>query len=447
MGSSIILAANRLPATLVQINGVKQWQPSPGGMAAALTPVQKKWRAKWIGWSGLHEAPKDLPPFSEGLQGLHIKAELYDRYYNGIANGILWPAFHGLQAEPYARANWDAYKQVNNQFADAIAATAKPNDLIWVHDFHLLLLPALLRERGLKNTIGLFLHIPFVGRQHLTFPNVRELLSGLLAADICGVQTKRDARELLACLKAAFPKTSLPPIRDFPIGIDYDRYSNAHQQQDVQDIFTTIQQNTKDKHVVLSVSRLDYTKGIITQLRAVERAVKLGLKNTRYKLIVSPSREGVGAYQTLKKTIDVEVARLERELPGVVDYQYVNTPFAEICAWFMRADTALVTPLVDGMNLVAKEYLAAKPDWQNGVLVLSTQAGAAAQLDQALLVDSNDEAAIAQALLQAQTMPASERRRRAQAIRHNLQTQDVFWWAEQFLDALKDVKSLTKSPW
>lgn len=434
--SSIILAANRLPATLVDIDGSKQWQPSPGGMAAALTPVQKKWHAQWVGWSGLHKASRDLPPFSDGLHGLHIAHKLYEPYYNGLANSVLWPAFHGLAPEPFREQAWRAYQTVNQLFADTIAARAQPRDLIWIHDFHLLLVPALLRQRGLTNNIGLFLHIPFAGQDYLKFPHARALLKGLLGASLIGVQTDGDAARLTACLRHWFPGAALPVIKSFPIGIDYQQYRAAHEQSDVQALFGDIQTATAGRYVVLSVSRLDYTKGIITQLRAVERAVKKGLQNVCYKLIVAPSREGVDAYRTLKKDIEAEVARLEHELPGVVDYQYRNTPFAEVCAWFMRADTALVVPLIDGMNLVAKEYLAAKPGDRSGVLILSTKAGAAAQLTEALLVDPTDEAAIAQALLQAQAMPASEQRRRAQAIRRNLRDQDVFWWAEQFITTL-----------
>lgn len=437
--SSIILAANRLPATLVQVGGSKQWQPSPGGMAAALTPIQKKWHAHWIGWSGLHEPPDDLPPFSPGLEGLHIPAELYNHYYNGMANGVLWPAFHGLQAESLSEEAWKAYVEVNNLFADTIAAKARPGDLIWIHDFHLLLVPTLLRKRGLQNKIGLFLHIPFAGEKYLAFPHARTLLGGLLGTSLCGVQTEADAQKLTDCLRHLFPKTKLPPIRNFPIGIDYQLYHSAYKKTAVRVMLDEIQKATAGRYVVLSVSRLDYTKGITTQLRAVERAVKKDLKNTYYKIIVAPSREGVGAYQTLKNDIDAEIARLQQELPGVIDYQYRNTPFNEVCAWFLRADTTLVSPFIDGMNLVAKEYLATKQD-QKGVLILSTKAGAAAQLTDALLVDPYNEEAIANALLQAQAMPAGEQRRRASAIRRNLREQDVFWWAEQFISALDKTK-------
>lgn len=433
----LILAANRLPATLTEVGGVKHWAVSPGGMAAALTPVQKKWQAHWVGWSGLAEATKDLPPFSPGLQGLHIPQTLYDGYYNGIANGMLWPAFHGLPPGAFTEKAWQAYQAVNNYFADAIAASAKPDDLIWIHDFHLLLVPTLLRKRGLQNKIGLFLHIPFAGQQYLSFPHAKELLAGLLHVNLCGVQTARDKQNLTSALNTLFTQTTLPPIRAFPIGIDYQLYSTAHRLPEVRELLQDITQKTAQKYVVLSISRLDYTKGIITQLRAVERAVKSGLQHTLYKLIVSPSREGIGAYQSLKIKIDAEVARLQRELPGVVDYQYRNTPFNEICAWNIRADAALVMPVIDGMNLVAKEYLAAKPSGKTGVLVLSNQAGAADQLGQALLASPTDESAIAQALLQAQAMPKTEQQRRAGAIKHNLKSQDVFWWAEKFITALE----------
>ncbi len=405
-------------------------------MAAALSPIQKKWQAQWIGWSGLHEPLKDLPPFSAGLEGLHIASELYELYYNGMANGILWPAFHGIQPETFSEKAWKAYVTVNKLFADAIAAKANPQDLIWIHDFHLLLVPALLRELGLRNKIGLFLHIPFAGQQHLAFPHNRELLEGLLGCSLLGVQTESDAQKLTACLRDLFPAATLPAIRSFPIGIDYQLYHDAHKQPDVRALFEDIQKATTDQYVVVSISRLDYTKGIITQLRAVERAVKSGLKNTHYKLIVAPSRESVGAYKTLKNDIDTEVSRLQKELPGVIDYQYRNTPFNEVCAWFIRADVALVAPLIDGMNLVAKEYFAAKPESQAGVLILSTKAGAAAQLSQALLVDPTDENAMAKALLQARAMTLNEQQQRAKVIRQNLSEQDVFWWAKNFITSL-----------
>lgn len=438
MKAKIILAANRLPATLVKTASGKQiWHVSPGGMAAALTPVQKYLHATWIGWSGVSEANNQLPPFPRNLQGLFINNATYNRYYNAVANGALWPAFHGLTPAPFSQTDWRAYRAVNNQFAKAITATAGPDDLIWVHDFQLLLVPELLRKHGCRQKIGLFLHIPFTGQTWRQVPHITDILRSLLGADLIGVQTARDARHLTQALKQAFPAATLPRITHIPIGIDYGHFHQAASLAATQQHLTAITQQTRDKYVVLSISRLDYTKGIITQLRAIEHAVQHGMQNVIYKSIVAPSREGVGAYQKLRNEIEAEVARLATTIPGVIDYQYKNAPFAQVCAWYARADTLLVTPLVDGMNLVAKEYLAAKPQDQDGVIILSKTAGAAEQMQQALLVNPKNIADIAGNLLRAQAMPASERRQRAAAIRQNLQTQDVFWWVKQFISEIR----------
>jgi trehalose-6-phosphate synthase len=407
-------------------------------MAAALTPVRKKWQALWVGWSGLPETPQNAPPIPPGLQGLHVNANDYIRYYNHVANGALWPAFHGFKPEHiFSETDWRAYAAVNQRFTQTIAANAGPDDLIWVHDFHLLLVPSFLRKQGLQHKIGLFLHIPFVQQTVMKLPHARTILNSLMHSDICGVQTERDAQQLTACLSKLFPKAKLPRIQAFPIGIDYQHYQTAHSQAAVRHHHEQIQKSTGGKYVVLSVSRLDYTKGIVMQLRAVEHAIRRGMKNVCYKLIVAPSRESIGSYQQLKTAIDEEVSRFQKKIPGVLDYQYRNADFSELCAWYIRADALLVTPLIDGMNLVAKEYLATKPENQDGAIILSAQAGAAAQLKQALLVDPYDEAAIAVALTKAQLMPAAERRSRTLAIRQNLRREDVFWWAETFIQALE----------
>lgn len=441
----LIVVANRLPVSLVEDpNGTLSLKTSPGGMAAALAPVLSNPSTIWVGYAGSAQLPSPQRLTKLGmpnqLHPLAIPDELYARYYLGVANGSLWPICHGMRPRRmHDQEDWQAYTAVNTQFADAIASVAGPNDVIWIHDFHLFLLPKLLRKRGIHNRIGHFLHVPFPSPSTFShLPHYQEILDSLCTADLCGVQTARDVRHLRSCLKTfAANKSMHPHIQAFPVGIDYTKYNTAPNLPAVRKQTQMLRRRLAGRKVIFSLSRLDYTKGILEQLDAIEQLLMSG-REVVYKLVVAPSREDLGEYRQLKQSIDERVAQINEHFTGstaTLDYEYRNMGFEELASWYCCADVMLVTPLIDGMNLVAKEYIATRPN-NDGVLVLSKTAGAAGQLKDALLVNPRDTAAVTRALQQALAMPGSERHQRNLALRKNVEIEDAYHWAQSFQASL-----------
>lgn len=438
MPQTLFVASNRLPVTLQQTENGWRLNPSGGGLASALAAVSKAQKPVWIGWPGAREAlshkeQNDIS-FPEGLVPVYLTQLQVVAYYDTIANNVLWPTLHGLAPtiKPTAR-DWRVYGDVNALFAKTIAARATATSVIWIHDYHLMLLPETLRSAGVASKIGFFLHTPFP-EQFAYAP----LLQSLALCDVVGFQTQRDADNFMRCLKAAgiAPKKKAI-IRAFPIGIDHALY--ARQSQQVRQAAASLRASLGDQKVVLSVSRLDYTKGIVDQLRAMERVFRThpDPKSLTYVLIVAPSREGAWGYSTLANEITAEVERINGAL-GSEDWQPIhylayNHSFVDVNAWYAVADVMLNTPIVDGMNLVAKEYIAAHPD---GALVLSNTAGAAAQLQEAILVPPKDIEAIAKGIFQALALPAAERHARWRAMNANVREQDVFQWSDNFFISL-----------
>ena len=381
------------------------------------------------------------------LKPLSLSKKAYKSYYGNFANGSLWPVFHGLQPRRvFDEEDWQIALGVVQQFADKIIELAEPDDYIWIHDFHLIMLPKLLREAGLRNRIGFFLHTPFSQPEVFqSLPHSREMIDSLRAADVCGFQTSNDAEgysKSKEALGIKDEKRAPQLIGVYPVGIDYASYATAFQRDAVRKHSARIADLYGDKTIILSISRLDYTKGIVEQLRAVEEFL-MQADNPRsylYKLIVAPSRESLTEYQQLSQEIQATVTEINNRLasPGWVPIDYDNraVPTDEVVAWFAKADVMLVTPQIDGMNLVAKEYIAAKID-NHGLLILSNSAGAAHQLKQALLVDPNNHSEIVSALRQANTMPQHERRKRFLAMRQNVRSEDAYFWGNKFSEDLE----------
>lgn len=446
MEAKFIIAANRLPVTIRETSSALRIQPSPGGAAAALNPILAEPSTVWVGYSGLERLvskeelqANGLPP---KLEPVCIPGDVYQKYYLRVANGALWPVFHGfVPRRMYTQTDWEAYVAANTAFAERIANIAKPQDSIWVHDFQLMLVPGMLRRYGLKNRLGFFLHIPFATPDLLqSLPHCREIMKSLCAADLVGVQTPRDVGLFAQCVKAQNIQNS-PPVHEFAVGIDYAAYHAASQLPQVKAYLRDITQRQTGKHVIFSMSRLDYTKGILQQLKAVGMVLARHpeAQNITYKLIVAPSREELGEYKDLKGAINKCVKDINRRFPWrPIHYEYRNLHFQELAAWYCRTDIMLVTPLVDGMNLVAKEYIAVKPAGK-GVLVLSQAVGAAEQLQSAVLVDPHDVASIAAGIQQALSMRPGERGRRHQALLRNVATENASNWAQTFKDALHNI--------
>jgi len=447
MRGRIIVVSNRLPLNIVEKDGQLVADRSIGGLATALSAVFSRYEPLWVGWTGLR---KVLP--AEVLQNLdlpksvvpvQLPKRLVEYFYDTVSNRAIWPVLHGLEpAIHITDADWDGYLQATKRFATTIRQLIQPDDVLWLHDLHLLMLPAALRELGVENKIGFFLHSPFPPEDYfLRLPQASQFLSSLCQVDVLGLQTAPDADAFWETLKTARLMDQPGLVRVIPIGIDYLQYQAAAARSDVQKRLAHIKAAQTAPRNILSISRLDYTKGIIQQLRAVERFLQQQPEPQQfsYTLVVAPSRETVPEYRQLKREIAREVTRINKHLarPGwlPVDYHYENIPFVEVTAQYLAADVLLLAPIADGMNLIAKEFVATKA--ADGMLVISRTMGAAYQLREAVQVDPTDVQSIADGLQQAFTLAPSECRARAEQLRAGVQAQDVFWWAERFMRALE----------
>jgi trehalose 6-phosphate synthase/phosphatase len=450
MVSRLIVASNRLPASVVETHDGLSLSRSNGGLATALASLFKQETSLWVGWTGLrrHISEKELahlamPPY---LAPINLSNAEVSLYYDQFANGIMWPVAHGLApTETFTNAQWSATQQVTSHFADTIKQLLKPSDCIWIHDYHLMLLPAELRRRGITNRIGFFLHTPFPAASDFQrLPHAPELLKSLLAVDVLGVQVARDVARLQDAQKILNISSSYTLIEAFPIGIDFKSFDSLNDDARVQKMATLFRRQAKGKTIILSMSRLDYTKGVRSQLRAFEAfIVQYPARETLvYCLNVAPSRESVLEYRELKEEIERIVAAINTKYGTKtwqpVHYTYDNIGLEELAAWYQVADIHVNIPVADGMNLIAKEYVAARR--APGVLIISSTMGAADQLKDALIVPPEDSLALRSALLQALTMPATEKARRWKKLRTNVETEDVTKWAYDFTHALHQRK-------
>jgi trehalose 6-phosphate synthase/phosphatase len=444
----VIIASNRLPVNITEEKGKLVLNRSLGGLATALGSVVDMYPMLWIGWPGLKkkltQAQLRELRFPDTLVPVAISARLLKSYYDRLANGTLWPLMHGIKPTRLSqKADWDATFEVTKRFSAAVRQNLQPDDAIWVHDYHLVLLPKMLRDDGVNNRLGFFLHTPFPpAKTLLKWKHYHRMLESLSQVDVLGFQTDRDVENFRECLAAAKLRMRAgAEVRAFPIGIDYKSYHSAVKVPAVGMYLRKLKRTVTGKKVILSVSRLDYTKGIIEQLKAAEKVLgQYGPGKAVYKLVVAPSRETVAEYQKLKENIDQAVEAINarfKERYGIkpIEFAYRSHGFDELNAWYRTADVLLVTPKIDGMNLVVKEYIAARDD-ERGAVVLSETIGAAFQLRDAILVDPSNIKDIAGGLLYALKMPALERIRRWRALRKNVKRENVFWWTKQFLDVL-----------
>jgi trehalose 6-phosphate synthase/phosphatase len=464
----LLIVSNRLPITIQERKGELHVELSVGGLATGLSSWYKSSNSIWIGWAGIGrkkiKKEKDIMAklLSENCYPVHLSEHDIETYYHGFCNRTIWPLFHyfPLYAE-YSQDFWQAYERVNTTFANVVAGIARPNDIIWVHDYHLMLLPKLLRERLPKTTVGFFLHIPFPSFEIFRLlPWRKQILEGLLGADLVGFHTYDytghflDSVHHLLGYEAVMGQLTtdgrIVKADTFPMGINYERYSSAFQDLKVQAERKRMRKKLGDCQVILSVDRLDYTKGIPQRLEAFSVFLD---KNPTFKrrvilvLLVVPSRIRVEQYMQLKKQVDGLVGEINGKHGTIgwmpIWYLYRSLPFHSLAALYSLANVALVTPLRDGMNLVAKEYTAAQTDGK-GVLILSETAGAAQELGDAIIINANNQEEITQALAKALEMPEQAQIERNRIMQKRLRRYDVVRWANEFMDRLLYTKKLQR---
>ncbi|GAA2531678.1 alpha,alpha-trehalose-phosphate synthase (UDP-forming) [Winogradskya humida] len=454
-----VVVANRLPVDeVVAADGSRSWARSPGGLVSALQPIVRGHGGAWVGWTG---QPGDAPePFDSDGMHLHpvgLSADDVDRYYEGQSNGTIWPLFHDAVEQPTHRRPWrQAYEAVNRRFAEAAAELAAPGGTVWVHDYQLMLVPAMLRERRPDLRIGFFLHIPFPPVElFMQLPRRAELLRGLLGADLVGFQRPLAAQNFLQLtgrLLGLDPQEDhvvhdgrTVTARAFPISIDVDEVEKLASDPGVQAEARRMRKELGgDRRLLLGVDRLDYTKGIEQRLEAYGELLADGTVSNDDVVLVqvaTPSRMRVQEYQELRARVEREVGRINGEFGAVgqvpVHYLFQSMNREELVALYLAADVMVITPLRDGMNLVAKEYVAARED-DRGALVLSEFAGAAAELETAFLVNPHDVEDIKRALVDALNADPAEQAGRMRPMRAQVRGHDIDRWAQDFLGALAD---------
>lgn len=450
------IVSNRLPVTVSTRNGGYEFKKSSGGLASALQVIKSFDNVKLLGWAGpVKNDEKWINKLKKEYNCIPvlIPKKLFEGYYKGFSNRAVWPLFHYLPAKTgFEENDWKAYKKVNEIFANIISSNAKDGDTIWIHDYHLLLLPSMIRKMLPNSSVGFFLHIPFPSAEVFRIlPWRQEILEGMLGADLLGFHTYDYARHFRSSLlrilglKSSIDKVQYKDrkigIGVFPMGIDVDTFSQEKVEgREIQkeiDRWRTIIGNRK---IILGVDRLDITKGIPQRLLAFERLLSNN-KDIRKKIILIqltvPSREGVAGFKELKKDIDQLVGKIEGEFgaPDAVPIHYIyhSVPKDKLIALYRMADVMLVTSLRDGMNLVAKEYIAAKKDL-SGVLVLSEFAGAASELGEALKVNPWNIEEVSKALATALQMDDDEKRHKMNIMYQRLKRHDIFNWTNQFLE-------------
>lgn len=463
--NSFVVVANRLPVDLsFAPDGTAVWSPSPGGLVTALSPVLEQHQGCWVGWTGTtNQAPE---PFrtEQGvlLHPVNLDEHDFEHFYEGFSNATLWPLYHDLIVHPhYDQTWWESYREVNEKFAREVAAISAEHATVWVQDYQLQLVPGILKQIRPDLTIGFFLHIPFPGPDLFRqLPWREEIIRGVLGSDLIGFHLESNATNFLHAVDQLTAHTISGEVSTrhitahvhttdgrtigvgaYPISIDPTPFT-----QQVTDIAATRAELGNPQTVILGVDRLDYTKGILQRLRAIEELHEIGALNndTVFVQIATPSRERVDHYQKTRDEVEQAVGRINGRFGSighpVISYHHTSLRRDSLIELYRAADIMLVTPFKDGMNLVAKEYVACHADG-NGALVLSEFAGAAMELEEAYLCNPFDISSIKKQILHAlralQQDPDTARAR-MQALHTQVMSHDVNVWAQSFLDALAD---------
>lgn len=466
----LVVVSNRLPFTVSMREGRPRFKESAGGLTTGLWSYLKQAAARaaepldflWVGWPGGDIVPEHQAEVREyGAKNYHavplfLPEETMDRFYHGFCNRTLWPLFHYFPSQThYAEEQWEEYRRVNETFAAALINELRPDDILWVHDYQLMLVPSMVRAKFPEMPIGFFLHIPFPSFELFRLLPAAwrtEIIEGLLGASLVGFHTHDYAAHFLTCvlrtvgyehqLGTLTLRERLVKVDTFPMGIAFEQFAQTAVAQDTEESMAEMREKCGGRKIIFSVDRLDYTKGVLNRLRGYDLFLK---KNPQWRgkvvfvLSVAPSRTGVESYQAMKHEMDRVVGRILGAYADVnwtpLIYQYRTLSLKEIVALYRLCDVALITPLRDGMNLVAKEFVASRPD-QTGVLILSELTGASKEMGEALLINPHHHEEIAQALATALAMPVEEQIRRNRLLQDRLRRYDVNRWADDFVQAL-----------
>lgn len=468
----LVVVSNRLPFQLQEKKKSVTMKESDGGLVSALKSYFESEQhhdpfssVLWIGsadfpvarWEKFKANPKSNSAFD--VEPIFIESKTYNRFYNGFCNATVWPLFHYFTSiVDYDEEAFQSYQDVNHLFADKILSLLEPGDILWVHDYQLMMLPALIREQVPEATIGFFLHIPFPSFEifRLLHKSWKEkIVGGMLGADLIGFHTHEYVQHFLKTVQMVhgfdsqfrniLMKERIIKAEMFPLGIDYEKFHNAGENPKVVEQLEQIQNNFHDKKIIFSVDRLDYTKGVTHRLAGFERFLD---KHPEWRgrvvfiLVIVPSRQIISKYNERKKLIEERVGRINGKYSSLewqpIIYRYSNLAFHDLCALYQAADVGLITPIRDGMNLVAKEYVASQQE--KGVLILSELAGAANEMGEAILVNPMDNEELSHAILTALTMPVAEQKQKMEFLQKRLRDYSVTHWVNDFLRQLDETK-------
>jgi len=477
--SRILLVSNRLPLQINISEDELDIKPSVGGLATGMKSIHKDTDSKWIGWTGL--TSEELTPglkkkvnekiSEENCISVDLSSDEVENFYYGFSNKTIWPLFHYFtEFTEYDKNSWATYVKVNEKFAETLTKIIEPGDVIWIHDYQLLLLPKLIKDKFPNNPIGFFLHIPFPSFEVFRIlPWRKEILLGLLGADLIGFHIYNYERHFLSSIRRILGyeinfgqinfQNRIVKAESFPMGIDFSKFQSSalnQQQRSVKDRSKVLQDinmrqlMTPHDKLILSIDRLDYTKGIANRLLAFEYFLEKYpqyIEKVSLIMLCVPSRANVDQYQAMKSEIDELVGRINGNYSTInwtpIWYFYRSFPFENLIDLYSSSDIALITPIRDGMNLVAKEFIASKYD-KKGVLILSEMAGAAQEMSEAIIINPNNREEIADAINEALLMPEEEQIERNTIMQKRLKRYNIDKWAQDFINSLNDIKDIQK---
>lgn len=459
--NKLVLVSNREPYSHERLHEKVVCRKNTGGVVSAIDPIMQICKGLWIAWGSgnadrMLSDSKDrvkVPPSNPSYTIKRVwfsKKDVAD-FYRGFCNRVLWPIAHLFpEKTKYIEKYWKAYERVNKKFLNAVIEEARVKDLIWVHDYHLALLPSLIRNIRNNAKIAFFWHIPWPPHEVFAqIPWQREILEGMLGSDFIVFHTPSYAENFMECVKNELNlevnKNTIKldgrkvVVKALPLGIDYDQFADGASSKEIKMRARSLRRKLRAKYLVFSIDRLDYTKGIVNKAKAFKRLLEKYPELKRkvvYLQVASPSRKDVEEYKQIKREVD-EISGQVNGAFGTLDwvpmrYFYRRISHKQLLTRYSATDIALITPLVDGMNLVAKEYVASSDE--NGVLILSELAGAAKRLNKAIIVNPHDIEGIADAIKHALDMSEDEKRKRLEALKKKVKRHDVFWWVNTFFD-------------